>query len=231
MKKYVIAVLIFLIPITNVWAQFPVGDKWYQNPLGFEPVSLHTRNGFLFPAAAVGLVLLLTPKDSSLQNRVSIYNSNGYSVGYKYPYTSLYQNSTGLVYKVRNWVSVGVEMDLYLPSDAYNSSLGIAIRPFARFYPIHNEKFNLYFESGGGMVYFMDNFPKPTDQDNRLGTFWNGTTKYGIGSEWKIDTKTKLLFGLQHVHVSNGNTRGAERNPSHDSNGAFIGFSRIIGRS
>ena len=75
------------------------------------------------------------------------------------------------------------------------------------------------------MIYFIDNFPKPTTQDNRLGTYWNGTTKYGIGTSIHLKNNMDLLFGARHLHISNGNTKGAERNPSHDSNGLFVGLS------
>lgn len=231
MKKTTIVLLALIAFATSANAQYPYGDKWYQNPLGFEPLKLHAGEGFLFPAVAAGLLWWLTPKDSTLNDRFSIYNENGYSWGYKYPYTQLYQNSTGFTYQVRRWMSVGSELDFYFPSDAYNSTVGIAIRPFARFYPVNNSKLKVYFESGGGMIYFVENFPKPTFWDSRLGTYWNGTTKYGIGGEIKIDTNTWLMLGIRHVHVSNGNKKGVDRNPSHDSNGFFIGFSRNLKHS
>jgi hypothetical protein len=34
-----------------------------------------------------------------------------------------------------------------------------------------------------------------------------------------------LHFGAVHLHISNGNTKTPERNPSHDSNGLFAGSS------
>lgn len=206
-------------------AQFPYGDKWYQNPLGFEPVSLHTSMGFLLPAAAVGTCLLLTKKDPSLSGRLSVYNETGLSWGYKYPKTFLPQNNTGINFMLRRWMSVGVEFDVLLPSDDYNKTTGFAIRPFARFYPINREKWRLYFESGGGMVYLLEEFPRPTPQDDRLGTFWNGVTKYGLGSEIDLNGRNSILFGVRHLHISNGNSKGEQRNPSHDSNGLFIGLS------
>lgn len=209
-------------------AQFPIGDKWYTNPLGFKPIQLHSSMGFIIPAVAVGACMLLTKKDTTLHHRLSIYNEVGLSWGYKYPHTFLPQNNTGINFQLRKFMSIGVEFDLYFPRDDFNSTVGFAIRPFARFYPVNNAKWRLYFESGGGFIFLLDEYPKPTDQDDRLGTQWNGTTKYGIGSEINIFKSTSLMFGIRHLHISNGDTKGVERNPSHDSNGLFVGLSHRL---
>lgn len=47
--------------------------------------------------------------------------------------------------------------------------------------------------------------------------------RYGVGGEINLGTEVSALFGARHIHVSNGNTSGPERNPSHDSNGFFLG--------
>lgn len=226
MKKSIVIFLFLSIGCIKANSNFD--EEWYENPLGFNPINLHTRNAFLIPAIAVGVGLLLTDFDSTITERLSIFNESGVSLGYKYPYTTVVQNNTGISYKLRNWMSVGIDFDIYYARDGFNNVMGAALRPFARFYPIYNNDWKLYFESGAGFIYFTENFPKPTDRDPRLGTFWNGTTKYGIGAEFGIDNYTYILCGIRHIHVSNGNTKGVERNPSHDSNGFFIGFSRNI---
>ena len=108
------------------------------------------------------------------------------------------------------------------------STSGFALRPFARFYPINKEKWRLYFESGGGLIYTLTEFPKPTDQDSRRGLKLNGITKYGIGSDINISKSTAIMFGIRHIHISNGNAKGEERNPSHDSNGFFLGLTHTL---
>ena len=223
-NRYSFIVLFFLM-MGKSFAQFPQGDKWYQNPLGFEPLKLHTSMGFIVPAAVAGTALLLTKKDSTLRDRLSIYSEMGITFGYKYPYSTLVQNSTGVNLMIRKWMSIGSEFSTTAPFDDYNNTVGFAIRPFARFYALNKPDWKLWFEAGGGMIYFIDNFPKPTTQDNRLGTYWNGTTKYGIGTSIHLKNNMDLLFGAQHLHISNGNTKGAERNPAHDSNGLFAGLS------
>lgn len=228
-RKYILAIaaLLHLHP-PPVKAQFPYGDHWYSNPLGFKPLELHSSMGFILPAVAVGTCLLLTKKDTNLHNRLSVYNETGLSWGYKYPYSFLPQNNTGINYQLRKFMSVGVEFDVYFPRDDFNKTTGFAIRPFARFYPVNKRKWRLFFESGGGFIYLLNEYPQPTDQDNRLGTHWNGTTKYGLGSEINFDKANAILFGIRHVHISNGNKKGVERNPSHDSNGFFLGISHKL---
>lgn len=223
--RFFALLLLILLPRCQATAQYAPEDHWYDNPLGFEPLNLHTSMGVLVPALAVGVGLLLTRRDTALAQRISLYNESGFSWGYKYPYTFLGQNNTGLTFRLRRWMSVGVEVGAYFPHDGFNATAGLLLRPFARFYPLRSERWRLYFESGGGLVYFFDNFPRPTPRDPRLGTYLNGTTKYGLGLEVSLANNMALLAGVRHVHVSNGNTSGAERNPSHDSNGVFLGFS------
>lgn len=184
--------------------------------------------GFIIPAIAAGTCLLLTQNDTALQHRVSYYSEAGFSWGYKYPYTFMPQINSGINYQLRKFLSAGIEFGFYLPADRYNQTAGIGVRPFARFYPVNNNRFTLYFESGGGLVYFFQQFPKPTARDSRTGTQLNGITKYGMGATLKTGNKTTLQFGIRHLHISNGNSKGAERNPSHDSNGVFVGLSKKL---
>lgn len=224
MLKKIILVLLVVGSFHSATAQYSYGDRWYNNPLGFEPLKLHTSMGFIVPAVAVGTCLLLTKKDPSLAGRLSFYNEVGVSWGYKYPYTFLPGNNTGINYQLRKFMSVGVELDVLFPRDDFNQTTGFAIRPFARFYAFNKPGWRLYFESGGGFVYTTTEFPRPTDQDGRLGLKLNGITKYGIGSEINITEKAAVMFGIRHIHISNGNAKGVERNPSHDSNGFFVGL-------
>lgn len=227
-SKLLITILFFTSIVNTLNAQYARGDNWYNNPLGFEPVKLHTSMGFILPAVAVGTCLLFTKKDTLLNQKLSIYNEIGLSWGYKYPNTFIPNNNTGINYQLRKFLSVGVEFEILLLNDNFNNTTGFGIRPFARFYPINNEKWRLYFESGAGLVYTLSEFPKPTGQDNRLGLKLNGITKYGIGSDISISKKTAIMFGIRHLHISNGNTKGVERNPSHDSNGIYIGLTQKI---
>lgn len=104
--------------------------------------------------------------------------------------------------------------------------MGIGFRPFFRFYPINNEDLKLYFSSGAGLIYFFENYPKPSGffGDMREGTELNGCPKYGLGIELYLNSKFQINGGLWHIHYSNGNNPNYGRNPGHDSNGFLIGF-------
>ncbi|GAA0527808.1 acyloxyacyl hydrolase [Chitinophaga japonensis] len=220
------AVILYSLLLCNTClAQYADGDRWYNNPLGFEPVKLHTSMGFILPAIAVGAGLLFTAADKGGTHKMSVYIDNGYSWGYKYPYTFLPQINMGFDYQLRKWMSAGVELELLYARDAWNNTGGVAIRPFARFYPVNNEKWQLYFESGGGFVYLVDQFPQPTTRDDRLGTQLNGITRYGIGAAFHVNEQVSVTGSVRHLHISNGDKKGAERNPSHDSNGFAVGAS------
>lgn len=228
LSSLLFAGLICSCVVPEASAQYPVNDKWYQNPLGFSPLNLHTSMGFIVPATITGAALLLTKKDTTLQNRGSIYSEMAVTVGYKYPYTTIVQNNTGINVQMRKWLSIGAEFSTTMPFDDYNQTIGLSIRPFARFYPVNRAGWKLWFESGGGLICFFNNFPKPTPQDERLGTYLNGTTKYGLGTSFRLKNATVFYFGMRHLHISNGDTKGVERNPSHDSNGLFAGVSWFL---
>lgn len=220
---YVVLIALLLTKTTS-GQNLPVGDSWYTNPLGFSPIDLHTKNGFLYPALVVGAVLLFTSPDSGFVKERFWGAEGGASFGYKYPYTNLVQANGSVGVFVRKWLSVGVDAGLTMPQDKYNSTIGISIRPFARFYFLQYRTWQAYFESGGGIIYFVDKFPVATEQDPRTGLNVNGTTRYGIGIDANLSEQSRINFGIRHVHISNGNAKGVEHNPSHDSNGFFAGY-------
>jgi hypothetical protein len=208
------------------FGHFPPFTKWYQNPLGISPLSLHTGNGLWLPMIAATAILLTTHRDTTIVNRISYFNESGISHGYYASKTSVFQNNTGMLLHVRKWMALGGEINAYHVRDDVNDTWGFGLRPFVRFYPVHREKLRVYFESGAGLIMFLKEFPQPSGffGDNRMGTHLNGSPKYGIGAELNIDKATSITFGIRHVHVSNGDHPGYERNPGHDSNGICFGF-------
>lgn len=218
-----------LVSSPHVNAQNVDDESWIENPLGFSPLELHTRNGLLVPAIAVTAILLLTDADTSTTDRWRMYGEMGISWGYKPPHTTMYLANIGFLFKARSWLEIGPEISMYNPLDDFNNTVGIGIRPVARFYPINSETVRVYFESGAGLVYFRKEFPQPSNDDERLGTRLNGSPKYGLGAEVKVTDNAYLLLGIRHIHISNGNALGPERNPSHDSNGFYVGMTWTSG--
>lgn len=224
-----ISTLVFVICILSVIptkAQFPPFTKWYQNPLGFKPVNLHTVNGLIIPAVAATTILLLTKNDQVLSNKFAFYTDFGSSFGYYASKTTVMENNLGVLYQARKYMAIGSEVSTAIVSDDINNTWGLGIRPFVRFYPIHKDHFKLFFQSGAGLILFAQNFPQPSGflGDYREGTKLNGSPKYGIGTEFKINEQFSGYAGLWHIHFSNGDHPGYERNPGHDSNGISVGI-------
>ena len=129
-------------------------------------------------------------------------------------------------------MAVGMEWNIFQFSDNSNNAWSFGTRPFARWYPVTGKRASIFFEYGAGISYSADRFPLAGtgwDGDTaRTGTRFNFTSKYGVGTEVLLAKKFRLQAGLRHSHLSNGNIRGIQRNPSHDSNGIFIGFLYIL---
>ncbi len=207
---------------------YPPLTKWYQDPLGMKPLELSSAFGFVWGSAGMAACLLLTKKDSSLQQQVTFYQEAGYSFSYKFPYTNSLQNEVGIMINLRKWISAGLGWNLFHFSDKINNTLGFGFRPFARWYPFAFKKAKIFFEYGAGASYSFDKFPMSgtgwESDTARIGTRFNFTTKYGIGVEIKINKTVSLQSGLRHFHLSNGNLAGIQRNPSYDGNGFFAGL-------
>lgn len=227
MKRITLLFFIFSLTVsTQTFAQYPPFTKWYQNPLGFKPVNLHTANGIIFPAVAATAILLLTKNDNTSAFKFSYFDDIGVSYGYYASKTTVYQNNIGLLYQARKFMSLGIEFSTCYVTDEINNTWGLGLRPFVRFYPVHTNNFKLFLQSGAGLILFAENYPKPSGffGDHREGTKLNGNPKYGIGTEFKLNKQFSGQAGLWHVHFSNGNHPSSDRNPGHDSNGFSIGL-------
>lgn len=212
--------------VDNSFGSLPPFTKWYQNPLGVSPVALHTGNGLYIPLIAASAILIFTKNDKELSSRISFYSNVGYTKGYYGSFSNISHNDIGLNYLLRKYLSAGVEFTQVYISDAENNTYGLGIRPFFRFYPVNKENIKLYFQSGAGIQYFIDNYPQPSGffGDKREGTKLNGSPKYGLGTEIRINSKWNINAGIWHIHFSNGNHPSIDRNPGHDSNGFSIGI-------
>jgi hypothetical protein len=233
MRRLIIVILISLLcskqtfaQVDNSFGTLPPFTKWYQNPLGVSPIALHTANGIYLPAIAATVVLVFTKMDTSISQRISYYDDIGASFGYYASKTSVYQNNFGILYPVRSYMTLGVEFSTVHVIDDINNTWGLGLRPFVRFYAIHKENFKLFFQSGAGLILFAETYPKPSGfyGDYREGTKLNGSPKYGIGTEFRINRYFSGQLGIWHIHFSNGNHPSSDRNPGHDSNGLSFGL-------
>lgn len=206
---------------------YPPFTKWYQDPLGLKPLQLSTAFGIVWSSAAVATSLIFTTKDTTLQKRISTYNETGLSIGYKWPYTSSFQNDAGFMVDVRKWMSIGVGWNTIHFKDKMNNTWCFGIRPFARWNALKTKKLSTYFEYGAGICYSLNQFPlsgiEQEADTGRIGTHFNLNSKYGIGAIFKCNTNVSVQLSIRHYHLSNGNIKGIKRNPSYDSNGFFLG--------
>jgi hypothetical protein len=230
--RFVLLLLVSLAQLTNARSQdsqiYPPFTKWYQDPLGLKPIQLSTAFGFVCGSVAAAACLLFTKNDSAFEKKLSSYWEGGFGFGYKPPYTNVLQNDIGVLYKVRNWMSVGMALNFSHFNDQVNNTWTIGMMPFARWYLYSGKSLNLFFQYGAGVSYSFKKFPLTGtgwEADTaRTGTQFNFLSKYGIGVEVHLSKKFSLETGLRHFHLSNGNVKGIQRNPSHDSNMFFVGI-------
>jgi hypothetical protein len=205
---------------------YPPFTKWYQDPLGLTPIELSTAFGFVWASAAVTACLVLTNNDSAFHKRISAYSEEGYSLGYKSPYTGVLHNELGLVYGVRKWLASGLGCNLLHFKDKINNTWTIGVVPFARWYPYQGKRIRFFIQYGAGISYSLKKFPLTgtgwESDTARTGTKFNLMSKYGCGAEFHITKRLSFQTTVIHFHLSNGNIKGIQRNPSHDSNGLFV---------
>jgi hypothetical protein len=207
---------------------YPPFTKWYQDPLGMRPLQLSTAVGFAWATVAVTTSLIFTKKDSAVSKKMSAFCESGFGGAYKSPYTSALSNGIGLMYGLRKWLSVGASLNSFHFKDKLNNTWALGIMPFGRWYVYKTDSKSIFFHYGGGVSYSAKRFPLTGtgwDSDTgRTGTQFNLLSRYGVGMELHLARHASLQCGIGHFHLSNGNMAGIKRNPSHDSNGVFVGL-------
>jgi Lipid A 3-O-deacylase (PagL) len=215
--------LYFLFSIQTANAQSRLA-QWAGNPLGFYPVGLEGGTGFAWGVSAIATTFLLgeifSKQDTLTKYRFSVFNEPGVAIGYgnRKGY-SVGIDNVGVQYRVLRWMSVGGELNCYMYQGPLNNTAGFGARPFVRWYIVHKNNWNLFFEYGAGIVWNLHNFPVTAD---KTGTQFNFTPKYSIGADFRLKDQIFFTIGIRHVHVSNGYIFGPDRNPAFDSDGAFI---------
>jgi hypothetical protein len=125
-------------------------------------------------------------------------------------------------------MSVGLSWTTFHFKDQVNNTWSFGIRPFARWYPYRVKKLSLYFEYGAGICYSLKQFPITGTgweiDTARTGTRFNLNSKYSVGTVFHFNNHFSFQLIMRHFHLSNGNIEGIKRNPSHDSNGLFLGI-------
>jgi hypothetical protein len=98
--------------------------------------------------------------------------------------------------------------------DAAGGGFGGALR----WHFLQRDRFSLFAEIGGGMLYADEKFPPG-------GTQFNFSAQAGFGATYRLDEHLHLLGGVRYLHVSNANIHGLDENPSIDAIGGYVGVS------
>jgi len=226
-KPLIFLFLFFLLTSESVCAQSKF-VQWAENPLGFYPVGLEGGTGFAWGVSAIATTFLLgeifSKKDTLTKYRFSVFDEPGVTMGYgnRKGYTVGIDNA-GVQYRVLRWMAAGGEITSYMYQGPLNHTAGFGARPFARWYIVHKNNWDLFFEYGAGIIWNLANFPITNDDGpGRVGTQFNFTPKYSIGAEFKLQDQVFICIGARHVHVSNAYVFGPNRNPAFDSDGFFF---------
>jgi hypothetical protein len=230
--KFILLLFISLATLAKANGQtshlYPPFTKWYQDPLGLKPIQLSTAFGFVCGSVTTAACLLLTKNDSACQKKLSPYWEGGYGFGYKPPFTKVLQNDVGILYGIRKWMSLGVGLNFSRFKDQVNDTWTLGLMPLARWYLYKSPSLNLFFQYGAGISYSFVRFPLTGtgwEADTaRTGTQFNFLSKYGVGIEARLSRRFIFQTSIKHFHLSNGNIKGIQRNPSHDSNMFFVGL-------
>lgn len=108
------------------------------------------------------------------------------------------------------------------PRESHDATAyGISTGFIARTYPIETERWSVFTEISGSLVWFERPFPP-------RGTPFDGVMRAGGGVTAKLSSDLSLVAGARWLHISNGGS--AEKNPAYDALGGYIGITRPWGR-
>ena len=109
--------------------------------------------------------------------------------------------------------SLNVELQGYWADQPFDSDVWIGgIGVLGRWHFYRGSKWSLFIDGGGGVTYADQEFPQsPYD-----GTNFNFTGKVGLGATYEISDDTHLIAGARYFHLSNGNYRNRDDNPTYD---------------
>ena len=85
-----------------------------------------------------------------------------------------------------------------------------------RWHLLTRERFSLYIDGGGGILYADDQIP-------RGGTHFNYAARTGVGGTIELADDVHLMLGVRYFHLSNGDIHGRRRNPSIDAIETYVG--------
>lgn len=102
----------------------------------------------------------------------------------------------------------GYHGDQEFDSDVYIGGIGL----LGRWHFLRGDRWSVFIDGGGGVTYADQEFPQsPYD-----GTNFNFTGKVGLGATYELRDQLHLIGGARYFHLSNGQIRKADDNPTFD---------------
>ena len=92
---------------------------------------------------------------------------------------------------------------------------GLSVR--GRTHLLNIDKFSIYFDGGGGLLWGNTAFPVG-------GTTYNIVARGGFGAAYPVAENAYLTAGARYFHVSNGQVHGRSHNPSFDGIEWYVGM-------
>lgn len=131
-------------------------------------------------------------------------------------YRSYLSNISGGVVYMRRGFELGGELHIYKFWNSDYSSIGIGIRPVARYSLVRLGKgFSFLTEVKGGVIYMAPEHPA-----NAI----NYTFDAGFAIEMPVTNKNKMRIGFHYSHFSNGQRSGDIQNPTWDGFGLYVNW-------
>lgn len=95
---------------------------------------------------------------------------------------------------------------------------------FTRWHFLHRERFTLFAEIGGGLLQADVSIPDDDRSRGDDGTNFCFTAHGGLGATYQLTDRTHVFGAFRYLHLSNARLEGAERNPSEEAIGGYMGL-------
>lgn len=119
-------------------------------------------------------------------------------------------------YYFLNNVSIEAQVPIYFAHTETEDAGGFGVQADARWHFLNIQRFSLYADILGGVLWTSEDFPTG-------GTEFNFTYAGGPGASFRLTDSTYLVAGYRFQHVSNGFIEGRDRNPIMNSLGGYVG--------
>jgi hypothetical protein len=113
-------------------------------------------------------------------------------------------------------VSLGVELQGYYVDQLRDDTVLGGANVLLRWHFLAHERYSLFVDGAMGVSYAADDVPE-------TGLHFNYTPQGGGGATVKLRDDLHLLGGVRFIHLSNGNLKGRDENPSQDGVQYYVG--------